>query len=163
MFRQQGATKGRVRVTKRILSKKDKRGYQRVIAREGEILSVRDAFQRGIPESSLEPVGPGGKVAFAALKGARKKDADVDDVLARAERDLAGADRQALQEREQARADHVRASGGAQVADGEPAKEFPHHRGGGHYELSDGSVVQGKEDAEKAEAALHDDENAGEG
>lgn len=34
------------------------------------------------------------------------------------------------------------------------AREFPKHQGGGWYELSDGSTVRGKEEAEEAEAKL---------
>jgi hypothetical protein len=36
--------------------------------------------------------------------------------------------------------------------------EFPKHTGGGHYELSNGEKVKGKEDAEKAQAALESGE-----
>lgn len=32
-----------------------------------------------------------------------------------------------------------------------PAKQYPHHTGGGWYELSNGEKVQGKEEAEKLE------------
>jgi hypothetical protein len=32
--------------------------------------------------------------------------------------------------------------------------EFPHHKGGGYYVLSDGSIVRGQDDAEKAQAKL---------
>lgn len=32
--------------------------------------------------------------------------------------------------------------------------EFPHHKGGGYYVLSDGSIVRGQEDAEAAQAEL---------
>jgi uncharacterized protein YwgA len=34
------------------------------------------------------------------------------------------------------------------------AKDYPKHTGGGWYELSNGEKVQGKEEADKAEAAL---------
>lgn len=34
--------------------------------------------------------------------------------------------------------------------------EYPKHVGGGHYELSDGSKVQGKEKAAEAEKALQE-------
>lgn len=33
-------------------------------------------------------------------------------------------------------------------------EEFPRHTGGGHYELSNGEKIKGREDAEKAEEAL---------
>lgn len=39
-------------------------------------------------------------------------------------------------------------------AKGDTDSEFPKHTGGGWYELSNGDKVQGKEDAEKAEAKL---------
>lgn len=39
--------------------------------------------------------------------------------------------------------------------DGEP--EFPKPKGQGWYELSDGSSVRGKDEAEAAEAALHEE------
>lgn len=32
--------------------------------------------------------------------------------------------------------------------------EFPHHKGGGYYVLSDGSVIRGQDEAEEAQAAL---------
>jgi hypothetical protein len=36
--------------------------------------------------------------------------------------------------------------------------EFPKHTGGGYYELSDGSKVKGKEEAEEAQVALESGE-----
>lgn len=35
-----------------------------------------------------------------------------------------------------------------------PAGDYPHHKGGGYYELSDGTSVQGREAAEEAQAEL---------
>jgi hypothetical protein len=36
------------------------------------------------------------------------------------------------------------------------SSEFPKHVGGGHYELSNGEKVKGKDEAQKAEAALEE-------
>lgn len=41
-----------------------------------------------------------------------------------------------------------------QVVQPETVETFPKHSGGGYYELSDGSKVQGKEAAEEAQAKL---------
>lgn len=40
----------------------------------------------------------------------------------------------------------------------EEAEEYPVHKGGGYYELSNGEKVQGKKAAQKAEQALTDEE-----
>lgn len=45
-----------------------------------------------------------------------------------------------------------------QVVQPESVETFPKHTGGGHYELSDGSKVQGKDKAVEAEEALKNQE-----
>lgn len=156
----------RVRVTKRIESKPDHRGRRQLLAREGEEISAREALRRGIPEKHLEGVGPGADVTKAALKDAAKakEDQERDELLANLDAEVRAAAAEQTRESDEERSARARAERTGGLNPGaEPDKEFPHHRGGGHYELSDGSVVQGKDDAEKAEAALHDDENAGKG
>lgn len=48
---------------------------------------------------------------------------------------------------------------GGEEPEGEPT-EFPHHKGGGHWQLSDGTEVgpMKRAEAEEAEAALHHEE-----
>lgn len=140
-------TTQRVRVTDRVMSKKDHRGRRVLLAREGEILSIREALARGIPEKHLEAVGPGGKAAFAALREAAKaKDDEAREAaIVEAERRAAAAERIAQQDSDAARADRIRGGTG----------EFPRRRGGENFELSDGSIFTGTaEEAQAAEAAL---------
>lgn len=151
-------TTARVRVTKRVESKPDHRGRRQLLAREGEEMSAREALRRGIPERHLEGVGPGAKLVKTAVKkAAGSKDSDAAAAaLAEAEEQARKAAREEQQKAAGQRADGLRSTPSA------PDVTYPNHRGGGNWELSDGSTFQGKKaDAEKAEAALQ--ENAGNG
>lgn len=146
---------GRVRVTKRIMSKPDPRtGGRTLVARPGEEISLQDAVRRGIPESALEAVGHGGELALStyrkAVKGAKSGGDDDDEARAQA---AAEADAAAREQGTAAQRAHEREQAVASGA-AEPT-EFPRHRGGTNWDLSDGSIFSGtEEEAQDAEDQL---------
>lgn len=168
-FNQHSRVRGRVRVTERILSEPDTRGYRTVLCRAGEILSIAEAFRRRIPEEFLEPVGPAGQVAFAKLAeaaehlGAEATEDEIRAAITEAEQAARDVDRQEQQAIDRQRVDNARRRNGGDTtagddqADDEEPEGFPRHRGGGFWELSDGTRTpqMTREDAEAAEAALH--------
>lgn len=136
---------GRARVTRRITSEPDHRGRRTLIAREGEVVSVREAVRREIPEDALEPVGPGGKVALSRYSEATSDP----EALSEVEEAARQAERASQQTSDAARSARARGE--------EPPDEYPKDLGGGHWELSDGTVTDAdtsRDDAEAAEAQL---------
>lgn len=140
--------RGRVRTTRRIVSEPNRLGHRTLLAREGETMSISEAFRRGIPEDALAPVGPAGEAAFAVLKGRGEGEVD-GELVAAAE--AAGDDA----DRPERSTDESRTRGLLRpAADG---GEFPRRKGGPYWELSDGSTFRGSADeAAAAEAALAD-------
>lgn len=140
MYGQTSLARGKVRVTARVTDpRKPKAGeHSTLVAREGEELSIAEAYRRGIPEKVLEPIGPAGKVAMAAYKDAEGDDGE----KARAAEEAARAELRG----------QAAAAAGADTPD-----EYPYHDGGGVFVLSNGERVKGREAAEEAEAALHGD------
>lgn len=63
------------------------------------------------------------------------------------------ADIQEIESADPPSADTTETSG-KDVDNNDEGKTFPHHVGGGTYELSNGEKVKGKEEAQEAEAAL---------
>ena len=140
---------GRVRATKRIVSKPDHRGRSVVLAREGEEMSVEEAYRRRVPASAVEGIGPSAQTAVKALRDAHKareadKDQDADAIIAEARQAAVDAERQANQDADGRRAAAIRGDA-----------EYPQHRGGANWLLSDGTTFSGSPaEADAAEAEL---------
>lgn len=135
---------GRVRATKRIVSMPDHRGRSVVLARKGEEMSVEEAYRRRVPASAVEGIGPSAKVAVKALSDAYKDEDAADTIIAEARQAAVAAERQANQDADGRRAAAIRGDA-----------EYPQHRGGANWLLSDGTTFSGSsEEAVAAEAEL---------